>query len=76
MPKTKLQNTTDFSGQKFYVRIDVHKNSWSVTIRSLNLHLEHFSQPPSVKVLVNHLQKKYPGEEYYSAYEASFCGIE
>lgn len=74
MPKTKLQNPPDFSGQKFYAGIDVHKNSWSVTIRSLNLHLEHFSQPPSVKVLANHLHKKYPGGEYYSAYEAGFCG--
>ncbi len=74
MPTTKLQNLTDFKGQKFYIGIDVHKNSWSVAIRSLNLHIEHFSQPPSVKTLLNHLHKKYPGGEYYSAYEASFCG--
>ncbi|HEY2722407.1 MAG TPA: hypothetical protein VGI82_11815 [Chitinophagaceae bacterium] len=68
MPKTKLQNPDDFSGQKFYVGIDVDKNFWSVTIRSLNLHLEHFSRPPSVRILVNHLHKKYPGGGYYSAY--------
>jgi transposase len=74
MPSTKLQNSLDFEGQKFFIGIDVHKNSWSVTIRSLNLHLEHFSQPPSVKALQNHLHKKYPGGEYYSAYEAGFCG--
>lgn len=74
MPTTKLQNSPDFGGQKFYIGIDVHKNSWSVTIRSLNLHLEHFSQPPSARVLINHLHKKYPGGEYYSAYEAGFCG--
>jgi len=74
MPKTKLQNPDDFNGQKFYVGIDVHKNSWSVTIRSLNLHLEHFSQPPSARVLENHLHRKYPGGQYFSAYEAGFCG--
>ena len=74
MPTTKLQNLPDFRGQKFYVGIDVHKHSWSVTIRSLQLHLEHFSQPPSSKTLVNHLRKKYPGGDYYSAYEAGFCG--
>jgi transposase len=74
MLKTKLQNQTDFRGQKIYVGIDVHKNSWSITIRSLNLHIEHFSQPPCAKLLVNHLHKKYPGAEYYSAYEAGFCG--
>jgi transposase len=74
MRTTKLQNPVDFKGQKFYIGIDVHKNSWAVTIRSLHLHLEHFSQPPSAKVLVNHLHKKYPEGEYYSAYEAGFCG--
>ncbi|HEY1869936.1 MAG TPA: IS110 family transposase [Chitinophagaceae bacterium] len=74
MPNTKLQHLPDFRGQKFYVGIDVHKNAWSVTVRSLNLCLEHFSQPPSAKVLMNHLCKKYPGGDYYSAYEAGFCG--
>ncbi len=74
MHNTKLQNPSDFEGQKFYIGIDVNKNSWSATIRSLNLHLEHFSQPPSARVLINHLHKKYPGGEYYSAYEAGFCG--
>ena len=74
MPNTKLQNLLDFGSQKFYVGIDVHKNSWSLTIRSINLLLEHFSQPPSCKALVNHLKRKYPGGEYYSAYEAGFCG--
>ncbi|HEV3249456.1 MAG TPA: IS110 family transposase [Puia sp.] len=74
MPNTKLQKSIDFRGQKFFIGLDVHKNSWSVTLRSLNLLLEHFSQPPSVRILINHLHKKYPGGEYYSAYEAGFCG--
>jgi len=74
MPSTKLQNSVDFCGQKFFIGLDVHKNSWSATIRSLNLHLEHFTQPPSARALISHLQKKYPGGEYFSAYEAGFCG--
>jgi transposase len=74
MPSTKLQKSSDFRGQSFFIGLDVHKTSWTVTIRSLNLHLEHFSQPPSVIALISHLRKKYPGGEYYSAYEASFCG--
>jgi transposase len=74
MPNTKLQKSIDFHGQKFFIGLDVHKNSWAVTIRSLNLHLEHFSQPPSVRTLISHLHKKYPGGEYYSAYEAGFSG--
>ncbi|MEO7047552.1 MAG: IS110 family transposase [Ferruginibacter sp.] len=74
MPTTNLIKTVDFSGQKFYVGLDVHKKSWTVTIRSSNMGIEHFTQPPSSEALVKHLHNKYPGAEYYSAYEAGFCG--
>jgi len=33
-----------------------------------------FSQDPSAKELANYLKKNFPGGNYYSAYEASFCG--
>jgi hypothetical protein len=42
MPITKLQNLSDFISQRFHVGIDVHKKPWSVTIRSLDIQLEHF----------------------------------
>jgi transposase len=74
MPTTKLQNSEDFRDQKFYVGIDVHKKSWSVTVRSLNLRVDHFTQPPSARNLVSHLKRKFPGGTYYSAYEAGFSG--
>ncbi|HEX9503912.1 MAG TPA: IS110 family transposase [Patescibacteria group bacterium] len=74
MPTRKLQNSDDFQGQKFYVGIDVHKKSWSVVVRSLGLLVDHFTQPPSVKALMTHLQRQFPGGEFYSAYEAGFSG--
>ena len=46
MPTTNLQNSNDFTGQNFYVGLDVHKKSWSVTIRSLGMEVSHFTQPP------------------------------
>ena len=52
MPSTNLQNSVDFSGQKFYVGLDVHKKSWSVTVRSLGIQVAHFTQPPSAEALV------------------------
>lgn len=76
MPKTKLQNGNDFSGQKFYVGLDVHKKSWAVTIRSLGIELSHFSQDPGAERLHAYLQREFPGGDYYSAYEAGFCGTE
>jgi len=74
MPTRKLQNPDDFRGQKFYVGIDVHKKSWSVTVRSLNFVVAHFTQPPSPEALLSQLQHKFPGGEYYSTYEAGFSG--
>jgi len=74
MPSTKLQNSVDFNGQKFYVGLDVHKRSWAVTIRSIGIEVARFTQPPSVSILAAHLQKYYPGGQYFSAYEAGFCG--
>ncbi len=74
MPTRKLQNPEDFREQKFYVGIDVHKKSWAVTVRSLHFVVDHFTQPPSTKALLNHLQRRFPGGELYSAYEAGFSG--
>jgi transposase len=33
-----------------------------------------FSQPPKPEILFQYLQKNFPGGNYYSAYEAGFCG--
>src|SRR5258708_12725001 len=74
MPTRKLQNPDEFLAQKFYVGIDVHKKSWAVTVRSLNFVVAHFTQPPSPEALLSHLQRKFPGGEYYSTYEAGFSG--
>lgn len=74
MPGTKLQNPVDFTGQKFYIGLDVHKRSWAVTIRSMGLKIGHFTQQPSAEALAAHLKRKYPGGTYYSAYETGFCG--
>jgi transposase len=74
MPSTNLQKSNDFSGQKFYVGLDVHKKSWAVTIRSLRIEVAHFTQPPGAEALNNYLQREFPGGEYESAYEAGFCG--
>lgn len=68
-------NKLDFSGQQVYVGMDVHKNSWSVSI--FTEHLEHktFSQPPEVNVLVNYLKRNFPGAVYNAVYEAGFSGF-
>ena len=65
----------DFSGQKIFCGIDVHKKSWKVCIRSEQMELKTFSQKPSAIELVRHLRKNYPLANYQVVYEAGFCGF-
>ena len=65
---------TDFSGQSFYVGLDVHKKSWTITVRALNIELSHFTQAPDAMQLAHYLHNHYPGGRFFSAYEAGFCG--
>jgi len=46
MIKTK-DTSISFSGQHFYVGIDVHKKRWSVTIRQNDMRLRSYSMDPS-----------------------------
>ena len=65
----------DFTGYKLYIGIDVHLNQWTVTIRLRDLELKTFSMDPSPQQLKQHLVKYYPQGQYYSVYEAGFCGF-
>lgn len=60
---------------RFFIGLDVHKKKWSVTIRSLNMELKTFSMEPSPAALAKHMRKNYPTGDYYSVYEAGFCGF-
>lgn len=68
-------NTLDFSGQNIYVGIDVHLKSWSVAILSEHSVLKRFSQSPEPEALHKYLVGNYPGANYFSVYEAGFCGF-
>lgn len=65
----------DFSEQKLFVGIDVHLKSWTVTIRTKQLELNTYSMNPDPKQLAKHLHAHYPNADYYSVYEAGFCGL-
>ena len=65
----------DFSGQKIFCGIDVHKKQWMVCIRSEDFELKTFSQNPSAAELVRHLRTNYPSADYQVVYEAGFCGF-
>ena len=62
-------------GQPIYVGLDVHKKSWSVSVYSSQGEYKSFSQPPEADKLVNYLKRTFPGSQYYSVYEAGYCGF-
>ena len=63
MPTNK---STDFTGQTFYVGLDVHKKSWTVTVRTLGLEVARFSQTPDACQLARYLKTRYPGGHFVS----------
>ena len=67
-------NKLDFSSQNFYMGIDVHKKSWSVSIICNNNLLKRFSMDPDPKILSEYMHRNYPGGNYFSVYEAGFSG--
>lgn len=72
--QTKV-TTIDFKGQNVYAGIDVHLNSWKVSIMVEDIFHKTFSQDPNAENLANYLERNFPGAKYYSAYEAGFCGF-
>jgi len=72
--QTQVTKKIDFKGKDLYIGLDVHKKSWSVTILVEGMEHRTFTQPPDPRVLYNYLQRMFPGGNYFSAYEAGFCG--
>jgi transposase len=71
----KKSNTVSFKNQVFYIGIDVHKRSWTVTIRTDGMVLKTYSMKPDPGELARHLKRNYPDGIYKTAYEAGFCGF-
>ena len=61
--------------QNVYIGLDVHLRQWHVAITQGGITRKPFIQSPDVEALLNHLRKNYPDCNYYSAYEAGFCGF-
>jgi transposase len=65
-----------FEGQSFYVGIDYHKKSWSVTILGEQYEHKTMSQDPDPELLAGYLKRNFPGANYNAVYEAGFSGFE
>ncbi len=74
--KTEQSKQISFKGQSLYIGIDVHLKSWSATVLSDAAVVKKISRMnPSPEELVAILHREFPGADYYSVYEAGFCGF-
>jgi len=64
-----------FENQVFYIGIDTHLKSWTVTIRTSDNEIKTFRMDPVPEQLVAYLNKNFPSGIYKSVYEAGFCGF-
>ena len=65
----------DFTGQDVFVGLDAHLKKWSISVLVGNVPYKTFSQDPGAETLNNYLVRHFPNANYFSAYEASFCGF-
>lgn len=65
----------NFKDENIFVGIDVHKNSWKVTVQLEDLVYQTFSQEPQVQLLEKYLKRNFPNATFQCAYEAGFSGF-
>ncbi len=70
--KSKEVNFADIN---IYVGIDVHDKNWTIAIYIGNTFFKTLSIDPFPLILSQYLENNFPNGNYYSAFEAGFCGF-
>ena len=60
---------------KLYIGIDIHKKSWSVSMRTELFDHKTFSSPPDAVGLFEYVRTHFPSYEVAVVYEAGCCGF-
>lgn len=64
----------DFNGINIYSGIDTHLKNWRVTVLIEETYFKTFSMDPDAATLGSYLRRNFPNGNYFSSYEAGFCG--
>jgi transposase len=75
MKTTQFNQELSFKGESIYLGIDVHKKQWTVSIMTAYKEHKTFVQPPQPSMLGRYVRNNFPEGNYYSVYEAGFCGF-
>ena len=69
-------NTRDQNNDlDLFLGIDTHKNSWKIAFYTKDCAFKTKSMEPDAEKLKNYLDKHFKDWNYYSVYEAGFCGF-
>lgn len=70
-----MQIIETISKPKLYIGLDIHKKSWSVTIRTDVAEHKNYSMPPKPADLFEYVNNLFPNHLVYLTYEAGCCGF-
>lgn len=71
--KTNVEMISEKVNQ-LYVGMDVHKNHWSVCMRTDEFEHKTFTQPPQTQILHDYIKKNFPNYQVICGYEAGGFG--
>jgi transposase len=69
----QLQDT--LANPKIYIGLDIHKQSWSVSIQTDLFFHKTYSMPSVAEDLYQYVENHFPGSEVNLVYEAGCCGF-
>ena len=71
----KQRNELSFKGQNIFIGLDVHKQSWYISILVEPYLKRQFVQQPKAEVLKAYLSAEFPDGNYLAVYESGFTGF-
>jgi transposase len=60
---------------KIFIGLDIHKQSWSVSLQTDLFFHKTYSMPSNAQDLYEYLEKHFPAHEVHLVYEAGCCGF-
>lgn len=70
-----MQLQDAFSIPKIFIGLDIHKNSWTVSIQTDLFFHKTYSMPSTAEDLYFYVEKTFPNYEVHLVYEAGCCGF-
>ena len=68
-------STPSFKGQDVYCGFDVHKTTWSLTVRLAGIDAFRTTLPADPEIAISTIRHRFPDATVHTVYEAGFSGF-